>query len=362
MNGGHPWMRSSTASVDSVHGLMQRPLVSIVMPMRDAQESLHSSIRSICEQTYEEWELLIVDDGSRDRSRQIASEFAREENRIQILRETPEPGGIVAALNAGIAVARGPLIARMDADDEALPERVGAQVAYLTERPGVGVVGTQVIFGGDRDSAEGYGRYVDWTNRLVDPDEIFLNRFIESPLPHPSVMCRRSLFSDFGSYREGPFPEDYELWLRWWEAGVRMGKVARPLLLWNDPPERLSRRDQRYVPDAFFRCKAEYLSRWVERSVPGEREIWAWGAGRTTRRRANFLIDAGVSFACYIDIDPAKVGNAIQGVPVRSPDEIPEPSTCFVLGCVGARGAREGIREFLNRRGFREGRDYLMVA
>ena len=102
-----------------------------------------------------------------------------------------------------------------------------------------------------------------WTNGLLTHEEIALARFVESPLAHPSVMFRRSLVERWGGYAEGAFPEDYELWLRWLDAGVRMEKLADPLLIWNDSPTRLSRRDPRYAAEAFYRVKARYLARWL---------------------------------------------------------------------------------------------------
>src|SRR6185436_16591977 len=115
-------------------------------------------------------------------------------------------------------------------------------MAFLrtSENRPIGLVGCLVEFGGDRSASEGYALHVDWINALTTPDEIALNRFVESPLAHPSVMFRRELVEKHGGYRAGDFPEDYELWLRWMEAGARMGKVPRVLLTWQDGPGRLS--------------------------------------------------------------------------------------------------------------------------
>src|SRR2546425_6870649 len=103
-------------------------------------------------------------------------------------------------------------------------------------------------------------------------------------------MFRRELLNKHGGYREGDFPEDYELWLRWLDAGVTMAKVPRVLLTWNDAPERLSRTDRRYDVEAFYRCKAFYLARWLKRHVDASRPLLVWGAGRPTRKRAEHLV------------------------------------------------------------------------
>jgi hypothetical protein len=222
-------------------------------------------------------------------------------------------------------------------------------------------VGCLVDYAGDRGANAGYARHVDWLNSVVTPEQITLNRFVESPLAHPSVMFRRELVERFGGYRDGHFPEDYELWLRWLDAGVRMAKVPRALLAWHDPPGRLSRTDPRYDPEAFYRLKAAWLARQVGR-VLGGRRVLVWGAGRPTRKRAAHLEAHGVAIAGYLDIDPKKTGRAVGGRPVLAPEELPPPGEAFVLGYVASRGARELIRGELARRGFGEGRDFLMGA
>lgn len=339
---------------------MRPPLVSVVLPVFDPGPALTTAIESIRAQSLACWELVIVDDGSGPASTAQLQALAKAEPRVRLLSRPHE--GIVTALNAGLAAAQGRFIARMDADDVAHPERLAAQVAFLEAHPDIGVVGSLVAFGGDQRKAAGYALHVAWLNELLSPDQIALNRFVESPFAHPSVMFRRELVERLGGYRAGDFPEDYELWLRWLEAGVKMAKVDRVLLTWNDPPGRLSRHDPRYATEAFYRCKAPYLARWLARHVDPGRPVWVWGAGRPTRKRAEWLVAQGVRIGAYLDIDPRKIGRRLAGRPVLSPDQLPAPSEVFVLGYVASRGARQLIRAQLQRRGFVEGRDFLMAA
>jgi glycosyltransferase involved in cell wall biosynthesis len=334
--------------------------VSVLMPVFNAAETAPRAIETIRRQTLRHWELVVVDDGSTDHTIEKLRRIAAEEPRLRVI--TTPHAGIVKALNTGLAEARSPLIARMDADDEAHPDRLAAQVNFLRERSEVGLTGCLVEFGGNRHKQAGYARHVDWINSLVSSDDIELNRFVESPFAHPSVVFRRALAGQHGAYRHGQFPEDYELWLRWIEANVVTAKVPRILLKWNDSPRRLSRVDPRYDPEAFYRCKAGFLARWLRRHVPPHRRILVWGAGRPTRRRAELLAGHGVNIAGYIDIDPRKIGRALAGRPVFGPERIPAPSECFVLGYVAKRQARELTRTRLTRCGFVEGKDFLMAA
>jgi glycosyltransferase involved in cell wall biosynthesis len=273
-----------------------------------------------------------------------------------------EGRGLVAALEAGLKAASGDLIARLDADDLCAPERLARQRAHLDTHPGTGLVASRVAFGGDPRAAAGFARYVEWSNRLLTHEEIALARFVESPLVHPSVMFRRGLVERWGGYRDGAFPEDYELWLRWLQAGVRMEKLAEPLLVWNDSPARLSRRDPRYAPEAFYRLKGAYLARWLAAHNPHHPAVILWGAGRVTRRRARALVEHGVDVRAFVDVDPRKVGRPLDGRPVLEPDALPPPGRAFVVSYVGGLGARAQIEARLRAAGHRPGVDYVLAA
>ncbi len=334
------------------------PAVSVVLPARDAAATLPAALDSLSAQTLGDFEVILVDDSSSDATPEIARGAARADARIRWVDGGGR--GIVSALNRGIGASRAPLIARMDADDIASPGRLAAQKDFLGAREDIGLVGCRVAFGGERSANRGYALHVDWVNGLLEPEAIALHRFIESPFAHPSVMFRRELVVEFGGYREGAFPEDYELWLRWLDAGVRMAKVPETLLVWNDSPGRLSRRDPRYSKGAFFRLKAEYLARWLARHNPRHPEITTWGAGRLARRRAEMLLPHGIRIARHVDIAPSLVGRNVAGRPVVGPDAIPRED--FVVALVASRGARELIRARLEAAGRVMGKDFLLAA
>ena len=336
------------------------PAVSILLPVHNAATTLPRALESLRAQTFTDWELLAIDDGSTDTTSALLATAAAADPRLRVF--TIAKAGIIAALNAGLALARAPLVARMDADDECRPTRFARQTEFLAAHPEIGLCATQVDFGGDPVANHGYALHVEWTNSLVTPDEIALNRFVESPIAHPSVMFRRALLAAHGGYREHDWPEDYELWLRWLDAGVRFAKIPEPLLVWNDPPQRLSRTHPRYSTDAFYACKCAYLARWLRREIDPSRPIYLRGAGKPTRRRFAALDTHGIRLAGYVDVAPARIGQRIEGLPVLAPESLPPAAECFVLGAVGTRGAREFIREQLRAQGRLEGRDFLMVA
>lgn len=327
--------------------------VSVVMPVHNAEATVFQTLEGLRAQTFQNLEIVVVNDGSTDGTLGIL----RDQTGIKLLDRSHR--GIVPALNDGLAAASGEYVARMDADDLCHLGRIEKQAAFLDAFPSLGMVGCRVGFGGDREKQAGYAAYVDWINELIDPGDIALNRFVESPFAHPSVMFRRELFEQFGAYRDGPFPEDYELWLRWMANGVKAGKVDEELLVWNDPPDRLSRTAPRYSIEAFYETKAKYLFQWLEQNNPHHPKLIVWGAGRVTRKRTAILEQYGIRITQYVDIKKRQLNC---GTPVILPSGIPDPTTCFVLPMVGKRGAREQIRAVLHQRGFTEGENCIFAA
>lgn len=334
------------------------PTVSVILPVRNAEKTLATAITSIVNQSFTSWELLVADDGSFDRSLEVASQFAKSDSRIRILRFPAT--GLVPTLNEAISVARGEFIARMDADDIACPHRLLRQCLLLKLDQSIGVVSCHVLLGGDQFKNDECSRYVEWSNSLATPCAISKERFVGSPVVHPTVLFRSDLLRQYGGYRDGDFPEDYELWLRWLDVGVRFAKVNSSLLIWNDLPDRLSRTDPRYGKDAFCRIKCHYLRRWLARNIPPERPIWLWGANRANRKRFVLLERLHGRFQGFVDIDPERIGLRLSGRLVVHPDDI--PSDVFVVAALGTRVAQKEIRHFLQVNGRIEGEDFLLAA
>ena len=338
------------------------PLVSIILPFYNAEKYLGECLNSIIAQTYKGWELIAIDDHSSDDSINIVRSFSRSDERIKIFSN---PGqGIVDALNYGIEHSQGLLIARIDADDIMTKQRISRQVGHLRENPHLGMVASLVHhFPPASEKRNGYSLYVDWTNRLLTHEDHFFYRFVESPVAHPSVMFRRELIHHYGSYKNGPFPEDYELWLRWMEEGVKIEKTPEVLLHWRDHPNRLSRTSKHYSHFAFQQTKAKYLKRYLDHLIRFDgRKLFCWGAGRVARKFYSLWKEYEVSISAFIEVDPKKIGGQVGGIPIISHLDIPNNEQCFVLILTGARNARTQIRQFLEQRGHRLGDDFIPLA
>ncbi len=334
------------------------PCVSILLPCYQAAKTLPGTLASIHQQHFLDFEVIAINDGSTDETLAILNAAAASDERIRVFDILHQ--GIVAALNFGLEKASCDFIARMDADDVMHPERLQLQVDFLRQHPETGLVSSLVKHTGNAATQAGYAHYIQWINRICSAEAIALNRFVESPLAHPSVMFRKELIACYGSYRDGNFPEDYELWLRWLEAGVRMEKIETYLLDWSDLPSRLSRTDKRYNADSFYALKNVYLIRFVAGRARGRR-VWLCGAGRLARKHSQSFREK-ISIAGFIDIDPKKIGRRIENLPVIALEELGNPSENYVISYVGNRHAREWIADELMKKNFVAGDDFILAS
>ena len=334
---------------------MTSPRVSVLLPARNAEATVVEACQSVLTQTFTDFELLVVNDGSTDRTLELVRTLEASDARVRILQS---PGqGLVPALQHGLAQCRAPLIARMDADDLSHPERLALSVAQLEDGALAGV-GTQVeVFRDDRPVSPALQSYVAWMNGLTSPEDIVRERFIESPLCHPSVMFRRDVVVAEGGWEEGLFPEDYQLWLKLMAAGHRLGRVPRVLLRWRDHDTRATRTDGRYARGNFVDLKARFLAQAMEAKCCD-----VWGAGLMGRRLARRLRAHGVEVQHLIDVDARKVGQRFDGFTVTSHEALSGFEGTVLVAAVGTLGARQAIRSYLRERGWAEGRDFFCAA
>ncbi len=338
------------------------PRVSVLLPYRDAAETIEEALSSVLAERGIAFEVIAVDDGSRDDGALRVARVAGRDPRVVPART--EGVGIARALAGAAEMARGELLARMDGDDVSVPGRLAASAEMLAAHPELGVVGTLVDAfpeggeGGSPALGEGTRRYVAWLNGLVSPADHDRDLFVESPLCHPSVTMRRAALVAAGGYRDVPWPEDYDLWLRLHAAGWKMAKVPAVLLRWRQHARRATVTDPRYALPRFDALKGRYLAPRLARAG---RPIAVWGAGKTGKHIGRALRHNGAAPALYVDIDPRKIGSTAQGAPIVAPAALPRGEHTVVVA-VGARGARALVRAWLDGAGFVEGEDYVCAS
>lgn len=252
-------------------------MISIVLPVKNGGHYLTQAIHSLQTQTFSDFECWVIDDHSSDgASKKLFNTLGHNDSRFKLIDNTG--AGIIDALNTGLLHAKRPFIARMDADDIAHPERLAQQFDYLQQHPQVDFCATQIAFFSEQGAIQqGLNLYQEWINSLCDHADIVENMFVECTLPHPSFMLRRTALEKIGHYQDHGWPEDYDLVLRAYIAGLQFGKPNKILLQWRDHQQRLSRtaskQQQRYSKQQFFAAKAYYFAQ----SQYAQRKIVIWG-------------------------------------------------------------------------------------
>lgn len=196
---------------------------SVVMPCYNAERFLRDAIESVLSQSLRDFELIIIDDGSTDASASMVEEYRQRDRRVVFLSNDRNEG-IVAALNKGLQAARGEFIARLDADDVALPGRLMKQYEFMKAHPDVIICGTALWM------VDVSGRPLKKRSYALSDSAIRKQLLWKSPFAHPSVCIRRSVFTTHGLKYSSEFPhaEDFDLWLRAADLG-KFANLEEPL-------------------------------------------------------------------------------------------------------------------------------------
>ncbi|MEM8864346.1 MAG: glycosyltransferase [Planctomycetota bacterium] len=215
------------------------PTVSVIMAVYNGDRFLREAVDSVLAQTFTDFELVVVDDGSTDQSPAMLDSYAASDERVVLLRQ--ENQGLTKSLNTAIAAARGKYLARMDGDDICLPERFAKQVAFLDSHPEVALVGTgmhSIDASGDRLGT----RRLESDHAKLDAAHMLGG----SSLVHPSIMVRAAAMAQIGGYAEQyRTSQDLDLFLRLAEVGT-LTNLTEPLLLyrWHDDNISVRKADQ----------------------------------------------------------------------------------------------------------------------
>lgn len=328
------------------------PLLSVILPYFNAENTISFAIESLLKQTFTNFQVLAVDNNSVDSSASIIKQYAEQDSRIVMISEKKQ--GVVYAHNAGAIHANTEFLARMDADDVALPSKFQRQIDFLLKNPDKDAVATCVEYEPYASNNEGFERFVNWSNSVCSFEDIYLSQFIELPIVHPTAMWRREVGERFGNCLSGSFPEDYEMWLRWLRNGVRVEKLPEKLLVWKDSAARLTRTDPIYSVDSFFKIKTKYLAKWLENNNSFHPKCYVWAGGRKNFQRAKLLHEYGIEIIGNIDV--------IERDRTIYYKNIPSAKDCFIVSYVNNWGARKKIRSFLTERGFIEGQNFICAS
>ena len=339
---------------------MLKPEVSILLPVRQWRPTTEAAIASILAQTMTSFELLLI--GQQD-VEQLAVQLPQDPRIRAVARRQP---GIVGALNTGLAEARGQYIARMDDDDIAYPERLAVQLAHLHGPTATQLCSCRIRFidsQGNTDTiGHGNREYGQWLNSLTDDADIRAARYIESPLPHPTLMAHRDVWQRLGPYRDIDGPEDYDLVLRATLLGIRLGKPAPVLLDWREHPGRLTYADPRYRRTAFADCRASAAcDPHSGLGLSAGRAVWLCGTGRNARDWYDALTQQGVCVKGFVDLHRHGPQRSKRGKPVISYEQLPEQrQDALVIGAVAGPAARTALLDYFGKQQWHCDQEFIL--
>jgi glycosyltransferase involved in cell wall biosynthesis len=341
---------------------MSEPLVSVLVPARDAAATVGEALASLLTSVGVDYEVVFVDHGSVDETRAIAAAAQRRGAPLRIV-DVPREERFIAALEAGRAACRGRYLARLDADDLVHPHRLRDDVRMLDDDESLSAVGSRVrpfplwrTFGGMRT-------YTAWQNTVLEPEEHAREIWIEQTICHPAATFRASRVSEVGGYRDGDFPEDYDLFLRLVAAGGALQKRRDVHVAWRQHEGSETWTHPRCSRDSIARAKAASM---VPLFNLAERPVFIAGAGKEGGRIARALGEHDVVPALWFDVSDKRIGRVRYGRPVLHADELAahkeaQPQA-FLIGAVGTSGAREIVRSTFRAAGFVEAKDAVVVA
>lgn len=267
-------------------------LISIIMPVKNGMPYLTACLDSIRQQSYENWELHVVNDHSLDDTQAVLRHYAEEDPRIVVHRN--EGNGIIDALRTGYHASRGDFVTRMDADDLMPPDKLEHLHALLIERgEGHVAIGAVRYFRDDQPLGEGYKRYAEWLNQLTTNERNFDEIYKECVVPSPNWMMYRTDFERCGGFMPDVYPEDYDLCFRLYVHRMKVAGTSHVTHHWRDYPTRSSRTDEYYADNRFLALKLEYFHR---HEFDHTRKLVLWGAGKKGKAIARYLLEHDIPF------------------------------------------------------------------
>lgn len=330
---------------------MNNPEISVVLPVYNGGKFLNEAIESIISQTYDNFEFIIINDGSTDQSLNIINDYAAIDSRIRVISR--ENKGLVYSLNEGIDLAKGKYIARMDADDISLPERFELQYNFMEKHSDITILGTFIdAFGDDEETCIHIEK---WFNEKINDKNEHIKASRGCPVPHPTVMMKTDFAKSEGYSDLYPTMEDYELWIRAISKGYKISNLDIRLLKYRVHSKSKSHTEKGKIAiEHRIDCKLKYFFDKKNKNV------LLWGAGSGGRIFVNYIQSSKWNNLINIIsiVDKEKVGD-INNINIIKPNEIENYTFDYIL-ITSAPGYDE-ICEFLNYKGFKIIEDYIFI-
>lgn len=335
---------------------MQEPLVSILIPFKNTAHFLGECLNSILLQSYTNWELIIVDDTSTDKSYDIVKTYANKDHRIRLFKNSGS--GIIDALQLALANSKGELITRMDSDDIMLANKletlVGNLLKYGKQHISIGLVN----YFSDDGIKDGYKSYETWLNNLTKTGNNFSEIYKECVIPSPCWMVFKEDLIACDAFNPDTYPEDYDLAFRFYKYGFKCIPCDTVLHQWRDYNTRTSRTHIHYAENHFIDLKLHYF---LTLDYKRNKTLIVWGAGKKGKTIAKKLIEKDIAFEWICD-NPKKIGKDIYGEVLQPFTYLEQLKNTQSIITVANKSAQKEITDYMINLKLKPIEDYIFFC
>lgn len=309
------------------------------MPSRNSEPYLPQTLTSIKNQSFKDWELIIVDDHSTDESLKIATDFSMIEQRCMVI--TNEGNGILDALHTGYKKSTGLYISRMDADDLMPVDKLDNMIRTFEQQEDHVATGYVQYFS-DGVLNQGYINYQNWLNALIDQERHYQEIYKECVIPSPAWMMHKSTFDKIGGFGNN-YPEDYDLSFRIYQNRIPIVGIKKIVHLWRDHAERTSRNSDTYAQNSFFDIKTKYFE---SIDYDASKPLVLWGTGKKGKEVARKLKKQSVEFT-WCTNNEKKIDHLIYDIQITAINTINFERELAVIIAVSGPEDQQFIQSFL---------------
>ena len=307
---------------------MRESLVSILTPFKNVSSYIEDCLDSILNQSYTNWELIIINDHSTDDSNEIVESYAMKDVRIKHFQNNGN--GIIDALRLAFSKSSGSYITRMDSDDIMAKNKLEVMVNQLKEYGKQHVALGLVKYFSDVGISDGYAKYEAWLNKLTKTGQNYTEIYKECVIASPCWMIHRDNLIACDAFNPNRYPEDYDLTFRFYKHGFKCIPSNELLHFWRDYSTRTSRTHEHYAQNYFLDIKLHYF---LELDYDASRPLTLWGAGFKGKTIAKRLVEHKIDFHWICD-NKNKIGKDIYGVKLQAFEalkQIVQPQTIVTV-------------------------------
>ena len=335
--------------------MIEYPLLTIIMPAKNSSEYIDECLDSIISQSFEDWELIIVDDFSSDNTVEIIQGYSLQDSRIQLLKN--DSPGIIPALQSALEASKGEFITRMDSDDVMPAQRLELMYEVLRSSSPKTLVTGMVKYFGSHQVSKGYQKYESWLNQRVYANDHWQWIYRECIVASPNWMLRKKDLLSAGGFDNLSYPEDYDLMLQLYHDGFKIETVNSVTLLWREHPMRTSRNSEHYNQEHFFRLK---LRHFVIHTL-GKSELVLWGTGVKGSLTASILKEHQVTYQ-WMDLMKAVSKKNLAGKSITSFRNIESINNFKLLIAVYPKEPHlTEMLTYLEKQGLKMGKDFWFL-